>query len=146
MAQEQTLTFTSASDAKFFVYINGKLQNQKSSGMVTVKGLEEKEYHVRVVVDDPFEIATIQSIKPDNKHNEYLVYFNAVRERVSLKPAKGPREEVEWQPEQDTATNAAPPEPTKPTPKVSIRPNNNSDTTTQRIIKNVRQQIEDGEL
>ena len=42
-AQNLSLTFTSVTDAKFFLYVNGVLQNQQSKGMVTVKGLESKE-------------------------------------------------------------------------------------------------------
>lgn len=144
LSQEQTLTFTSTSDAKFFVYLNGRLQNQKSSGMVTLYGLEEKEYHVRIVVDDPFEIATTQSIKPDKKHNEYTVQFNAVRERVYLKPAKTSRGEVEWQrlEEADTTQTFSSSDDKPVRQRVSIRPKSSSDTTTQRIINHVRKQID----
>lgn len=144
-AQGQTLTFTSTSDAKFFVYLNGKLQNQKSSGMVTLKGLEDKDYHVRIVIDDPYEIATTQSIRPDKKHNEYTVQFNAVRERVYLKPAKNPRSETEWQPQEDSVTVAVPQETVKQPSHVSIRPKSTTDTSTKRIINQIRQQIEDPE-
>lgn len=141
-AQEQTLTFTSLSDAKFFVYINGKLQNERSSGTVKVKGLEEKDYHVRIVIDDPFEIAVTRTIKPDSKHNEYTVQFNAVRERVYLRPAanlsKGKEEDNNlWIPQdqtpRDTLSDVA------PKPKhTSIRRTDISDTATRQRTNRIR--------
>lgn len=143
-AQEQTLTFTSITDAKFFVYLNGKLQNERSSGMVKLKGLEEKDYHIRIVVDDPFEIAVTRTIKPDPKHNEYTVQFNAVRERVYLKPAvnstKGKEEDNNlWIPQDptppDTMSDVAP----KPR-HTSIRRTDISDTATRQRTHRIRTQ------
>lgn len=142
-AQDMSLTFTSVTDAKFYVYLNGVLQNQKSSGMVTLKGLEEKEYHVRIVVDDPFMVATTRKIKPDKKHSEYTVRFNAVKERVDLKLAKNSDNEyTEWQPAETSEQPAAEPEPSQPnTPKVSIRKTDTGDTATQRIVNRLRTEI-----
>ena len=67
MGQGRSITFTSVTDAKFFVYINGRLQNEKSTGMLTINNLEDKEYHVRIVIDDPFEVAATQRIRPDER-------------------------------------------------------------------------------
>ena len=141
-AQNLSLTFTSVTDAKFFLYVNGVLQNQQSKGMVTVKGLESKEYHIRVVIDDPYEVASTLTIKPDSKNSEYTVRFNAVRERVYVKPASRPRkgDEEEWHPSESEssvpATNNA-----KPKRKhTTLLPDNMQDTATQRVMNHIRQQ------
>ncbi len=143
-AQTHTLTFTSITDAKFFVYVNGKLQNQKSSGMVTVGGLEEKKYHIRIVIDDPFEVAVTSTIKPDGKHNEYTVQFNAVRERVYLKPAKEQTERRIWQDDEEAEAEAAAPAPASseqtPRQRTTVRRQRFQDTATQRIVNHVRTQ------
>lgn len=137
-AQERSLTFTSVTDAKYYVYLNGTLQNEKSSGMVTINGLEEKEYHVRIVLDDPFVVAVTRKIKPDKKHNEYSVEFNAVKERIYLKPRKAERNEVEWQPEAPAAESAAAEPSQAPHPRASIRRTTFEDTATQRVMNRVR--------
>lgn len=139
-AQTHTLTFTSITDAKFFVYVNGKLQNQKSSGMVTVGGLEEKKYHIRIVIDDPFEVAVTSTIKPDGKHNEYTVQFNAVRERVYLKPAKEQTERRIWQDDEEAEAAAPAPASSEQTPRqrTTVRRQRFQDTATQRIVNHVR--------
>ncbi len=142
-AQELSLTFTSITDAKFFVYVNGKLQNEQSSGMVTVRGLEEKDYHVRIVVDDPFEIAVTRTIKPSVKQNEYTVQFNAVRERVYLKPAATPsrrqQEENLWVPqEENTVVQPTAQEP--PKQRATLRRDNEGDTATRRILNRIKTQ------
>jgi len=140
-AQTHTLTFTSTSDAKFFVYVNGVLHNEKSSGMVSISGLEEKDYHVRVVIDDPFEIAVTRTIKPSEKHNSYTVQFNAVRERVYIKEAQNVepcRAQEEWtdNEEQKVASNSsASPKVRK---KTSIMQGNSSDTTRQQLINHIK--------
>lgn len=141
-AQSHSLTFTSITDAKFFVYVNGKLQNQKSSGMVTVGGLEEKKYHIRIVIDDPFEVAVTSTIKPDGKHNEYTVQFNAVRERVYLKPAKEQTERRIWQDDEEAETAAPTPPSSEQTPRqrTTVRRQRFQDTATQRIVNHVRTQ------
>ena len=141
-AQTHTLTFTSITDAKFFVYVNGKLQNQKSSGMVTVGGLEEKKYHIRIVIDDPFEVAVTSTIKPDGKHNEYTVQFNAVRERVYLKPAKEQTERRIWQDDEEAETAASTPASSEQAPRqrTTVRRQRFQDTATQRIVNHVRTQ------
>ena len=141
-AQTHTLTFTSITDAKFFVYVNGKLQNQKSSGMVTVGGLEEKKYHIRIVIDDPYEVAVTSTIKPDGKHNEYTVQFNAVRERVYLKPAKEQTERRIWQDDEEAETAASTPASSEQAPRqrTTVRRQRFQDTATQRIVNHVRTQ------
>lgn len=141
-AQTHTLTFTSITDAKFFVYVNGKLQNQKSSGMVTVGGLEEKKYHIRIVIDDPFEVAVTSTIKPDGKHNEYTVQFNAVRERVYLKPAKEQTERRIWEDNEEAETAASTPASSEQAPRqrTTVRRQRFQDTATQRIVNHVRTQ------
>ena len=88
-AQNLSLSFFSQTDAKFFVYVNGKLQNSQSSGNVTVDNLEDKEYHVRIVIDDPYEVATTRTLRPSASKSRYLVNFNAVRERVYITPDRG---------------------------------------------------------
>lgn len=142
-AQNQTLTFTSITDAKFFVYLNGKLQNERSSGMVTLKNLEDKEYHIRIVIDDPFEVAVTRTIKPDPKHREYTVQFNAVRERVYLKPAATPsrrqQEENLWVPqEENTVVQPTAQEP--PKQRATLRRDNEGDTATRRILNRIKTQ------
>lgn len=141
-AQDLKLTFTSVTDAKFFVYVNGHLQNERSSGMVTVRGLEDKEYHVRIVIDDPFEVATTRSIRPDPKRSDYTVQFNAVRERVYLKAAKASRkEEEQWQPssEADNTTSVNTGE-AKPRPHPTLRRSLDNDAESQQVINRLRQQ------
>lgn len=93
--QNLSLSFFSQTDAKFFVYVNGKLQNSQSSGNVTVNNLENKEYHIRIVIDDPYEVATTQTLRPSPSKSKYLVNFNAVRERVYLTPDRGKNEAEE---------------------------------------------------
>ena len=142
-AQGLSLTFTSVTDAKFFVYLNGTLQNERSSGMVTVNGLEEKEYHFRIVIDDPFEVAVTRTIKPDAKHSEYTVQFNAVRERVYLKPAATPsrrqQEENLWVPqEENTVVQPTAQEP--PKQRATLRRDNEGDTATRRILNRIKTQ------
>ncbi|MBO7489433.1 MAG: hypothetical protein J6T88_04055 [Bacteroidales bacterium] len=142
-AQNQTLTFTSITDAKFFVYLNGKLQNERSSGMVTLKNLEDKEYHIRIVIDDPFEIAVTRTIKPDNKHNEYTVQFNAVRERVYLRQASTALKNQEgdnnlWIPQDPAPADTQATAPAKS--RTSIRRDNEGDTATRRILNRIKTQ------
>ncbi len=138
-AQEQTLTFTSISDAKFFVYLNGTLQNEKSSGMVTLHNLEEKEYHVRIVIDDPFEVAVTRRIKPDSKHNEYTVLFNAVRERVYLKPVKAKDNETVWQPDTSSAQPTQHIDNKEEKQRTSLRKGTITDTASQRMVNTIHQ-------
>lgn len=92
-AQDLSLTFTSETDARFFVYVNGRLHNERPAGMVTLSGLEEKDYHIRIVIDDPYEVSVTKTLRPDGKHDDYSVRFNAVRERVYLKRASSPKSE-----------------------------------------------------
>lgn len=141
-AQDLSLTFTSVTDAKFFVYVNGHLYNERSSGMVTVNDLEDKEYHIRIVIDDPFEVAVTRTIKPDPKHNEYTVQFNAVRERVYLKPAATPSRRQEennlWMPQENNQPEQPQADQPKPKPRTTVRRNNESDTATNRILNHLR--------
>ena len=139
-AQNASLSFVSSSDAKFYVYLNGVLQNSKSSGLVTINNLEEKDYHVRVVIDDPFEIATIQTIRPDKKHSEYSVTFNAVKEKVTVRQVKTKTSEQEWIPE-ETASNSDTTLQVDKTEKHTVAPlrrTDHSDTATQRIVNTIR--------
>lgn len=140
-AQELSLTFTSITDAKFFVYVNGKLQNEQSSGMVTVRGLEEKDYHVRIVVDDPFEVAVTRTIKPDAKHSEYTVQFNAVRERVYLKAVPSSRQQEDnnlWIPQENPQPEQTAETTTATKQRASLKREQTSDTATQRILNRLR--------
>ena len=142
-AQGLKLTFTSVTDAKFFVYLNGKLQNEKSSGMVTINNLEDKDYHIRIVIDDPYEVTVTRTIRPDRKNSEYTVRFNAVRERVYLKPAgNSSREDGDnnlWIPQDPTPPQQAQSEePTRS--RTTIRRNESEDTATDQILKKVRTQ------
>ncbi|MBR3829156.1 MAG: hypothetical protein IKJ40_07690 [Bacteroidales bacterium] len=141
-AQDLSLTFTSVTDAKFFVYVNGHLYNERSSGMVTVNGLEDKDYHIRIVIDDPFEVAVTRTIKPDPKHSEYTVQFNAVRERVYLKPAATPSRRQEennlWMPQENNQPEQQQADQPKPRPRTTVRRNNESDTATNRILNHLR--------
>jgi len=97
--QSLSLSFTSKTEAKFFVYLNGRLQNEKSRGMLTINNLEDKDYHVRIVIDDPYEVAYTQTFRPSAKHNSYTVEFNPVRERVIVREAKAEVEEQTTQEE-----------------------------------------------
>ena len=97
MAQSasHSLTFTSQTEVKFFLYINGKLQNSTSKGSITVNNLESKAYHVRIVMDDPFQVATTLTVKPSNK-NQYSILFNPVKERIYVRNSKDISEEEGW--------------------------------------------------
>lgn len=77
-----SLTFTSETEVKFFIYVNGQLQNKKSTGRLTINGLEDKPYHIRIVMDDPFEIVTTRTMRPSKTASEYSVCFNPIRERI----------------------------------------------------------------
>ncbi len=141
-AQDLSLTFTSITDAKFYVYLNGKLQNERSSGMVTLRGLEDKEYHVRIVIDDPYEVAVTRKIKPDKKHSEYTVQFNAVRERVYLKAVKASKEETVWQPEErGEEVIVIEPETEKPKPAAALKRNSYVDTVARGVVNQIRTKI-----
>ena len=144
-AQDLSLTFTSITDAKFYVYLNGTLQNQRSSGMVTLKNLEDKDYHIRIVIDDPFEVAVTRTIRPDAKHNEYTVQFNAVRERVYLKLANSPTKRQEednnlWIPQDPQPPAQAEERDIENTERKSIRRGQESDTATRQILNRIRTQ------
>ena len=140
-AQDLKLSFTSITDAKFFVYVNGVLQNERSSGMVTVNNLENKEYHVRIVIDDPFEVAVTRSITPDPKHCDYTVQFNAVKERVYLKQSKTKQEESVWQPEQQAEKSTTANEDSKPArQRTTIKRVQTEDSETQQILNRIKTQ------
>lgn len=142
-AQELSLTFTSVSDAKFFVYLNGKLQNPKSSGMVTLSNLEDKDYHVRIVIDDPYEVQLTRTLRPSPSRSEYSVLFNAVRERIYLRPVKGERSEEQYKPsDSGRAPEMETPAPTAAPPRqaATLRRTNQQDSVTQRILNRVRTQ------
>ena len=142
-SQDLSLTFTSVTDAKFFVFLNGKLQNENSSGMVKIKGLEEKDYHIRIVIDDPFEVAVTRTIRPNRKYNEYTVRFNAVKERVDLKPAKEKTEESLWLPEEPSSTTVIVEDTSNHKPRYTpIRRNTFEDTTTKKIVTRVKTVID----
>lgn len=143
-AQELSLTFTSVSDAKFFVYLNGKLQNPRSSGMVTLNNLEDKDYHVRIVIDDPYEVQLTRTLRPSPTRSEYTVLFNAVRERIYLRPVKSERgDEQQYRPsDSGRAPEMESPAPTA-TPQrhaATLRRTNQHDSVTQRILNRVRTQ------
>lgn len=141
LSQDYSITFTSVSDAKFYIYLNGELQNEHPSGMVTLKHLDNKDYHLRLVVDDPFEISLTRTIRPSSKCPEYLVVFNAVKERVYIKPAKKEQETAIWQEDDDSETSpATSPEPAAPRKRTTIRRDNIGDTATQQIMKRIRTQ------
>lgn len=90
--QNLKLSFMSQSGARFYVYLNGKLQNQSSVGNITLQHLEDKEYHVRIEIDDPYQMVCTRRMRPSEQNYEYTVNFNAVRERIYLKPLKKERE------------------------------------------------------
>lgn len=138
--QDLSLSFMSQTDAKFFVYLNGKLQNETSSGLVKINNLEDKDYHVRIVVDDPFLVATTTTLRPDVTKNEYTVNFNAVRERVYVKPAKKeqPKDNETLVEEKNIDTTTAPtPIPPKTTKKRKSEPEPTGTTGNNiRTVKN----------
>ena len=86
--QDLSLTFMSQTDAKFFVYLDGRLQNKESKGFLTIDSLEYRKYVVRIVIDEPYEVAVTKTIKPTDMDHFYKVNFNVVKERVFLKLAK----------------------------------------------------------
>ncbi len=98
MSREGTLsmTFTSETEVKFFLYVNGKLQNTKSTGRLTVNGLMDKDYHIRIVMDDPFEISTTRTMRPGKGNTEYAVRFNPVREYIYINRRKETVQQGEW--------------------------------------------------
>ena len=104
--QSMSLSFTSKTEAKFYVYLNGRLQNEKSKGMITINNLEEKDYHIRIVIDDPYEITYTKTFRPSAKHNNYIVEFNPTRERVTVREAK-----PEADAETETTNDRIPPSP-----------------------------------
>ena len=143
-AQGRTMSFTSVTDAKFFVYLNGKLQNERSTGMITLNNLEDKEYHVRIVIDDPFEVATTKRIRPDEKGCEYTVRFNAVREKVELKKSDSRsrrNEESSWASEtttkQDNEASTQQNNNSSTRKRYSIRHNTYEDTATVKVLNNL---------
>lgn len=94
-SQDLSLTFMSQTDSKFFVYLDGKLQNEQSKGYLTIDSLEYRYYVVRVVMDEPYEVAITKKIKPTDVAHFYKVNFNVVKERVFLKLAKDDRQTFE---------------------------------------------------
>ncbi len=78
------LTFFSNNEVRFFLYLNGKLQNDESTGRITLTDLEDKPYHIRIVMDDPFEVATTRTMRPGKAPEEYIVDFNPVQERIHI--------------------------------------------------------------
>lgn len=144
-AQGRSVTFTSVTDAKFFVYLNGKLQNEHSTGMITLRDLEDKEYHVRIVIDDPFEVATTKRIRPDANGSEYTVRFNAVRERVDLKKSDSRSsrdDESLWRAETPESATPSPSESETPKKRTTIRHNTYNDTASQRALNSLKLIIE----
>ena len=125
LAQERSLSFTSVNSARFFVYLNGRLQNEKSVGSITLKGLEDKEYHVRIVIDDPYVVATTKKMRPAPGNYEWTVDINAVRERVYLREAKEEKPEIEEQepPRQRVRERKSTPksEETRPAARVDLK-------------------------
>lgn len=104
MCQNLRLSFMSESGARFFVYLNGKLQNESSVGNITIDNLENKEYHVRIEIDDPYQMVCTQNLRPSETQYEYSVNFNAVRERIYIKPVRESRRERAIQ-EQPSSSN-----------------------------------------
>ncbi len=98
MSQGGTLsmTFTSETEVKFYLYVNGKLQNQQSTGRLTVNGLMDKDYHIRIVMDDPFEISTTRTMRPSKTETEYGIRFNPVREYIYINRRKERVSQGEW--------------------------------------------------
>ncbi|MBQ9473231.1 MAG: hypothetical protein IJU81_02330 [Bacteroidales bacterium] len=86
--QSLSLTFTSVTEARFHVYLNGVLQNEQSRQEVTINGLRSRKYHIRIVMDDPYQVAVTKSIKPSGRNNKYSVKFNPVRERIIVRRYK----------------------------------------------------------
>ena len=93
--QNLRLSFFSESGARFYVYLNGILQNETSVGNITLEHLEDKEYHVRIEIDDPYQMVCTQRLHPSETKYEYTVNFNAVRERIYVKPARAEKEPTE---------------------------------------------------
>lgn len=81
-AQSRSLTFTSVSEARYFFYLNGKLQNQQAVATITLDSLDDKDYHIRIVVDDPYEVAVVKTLRPSLTPSRYTLLFNPVKERI----------------------------------------------------------------
>lgn len=90
-AQQNSITFTSLSDARYYFYINGELQNDKAVSTITFNNLEAKDYLFRIVVDDPYEVAVIKTLRPSTTKNRYTLLFNPVKERIILETEKAER-------------------------------------------------------
>ena len=101
------MTFTSQTEARFYLYLNGKLQNEQPSGSVTLRGLGDKAYHVRIVMDDPFEVAATLTLRPGQEAAQYDVEFNPVRERVYVTRAKAGQQGSEEEQPPSPPTRAA---------------------------------------
>ncbi len=91
-----SMTFTSETEVKFFIYVNGRLQNSTSTGRLTINGLMDKDYHIRIVMDDPFEISTTRTMRPSKTETEYAIRFNPVREYIYVSRRKERVTQGEW--------------------------------------------------
>ncbi len=91
-----SMTFTSETEVKFYIYINGHLQNATSTGRITINGLMDKDYHIRIVMDDPFEISTTRTMRPSKTETEYAVRFNPVKEYIYVNRRKERVTQGEW--------------------------------------------------
>lgn len=90
-AQQQSITFTSLSEARFFFYINGQLQNQEAVSSITFNNLEDKDYLFRIVADDPYEVAVVKTLRPSSNRNRYTLLFSPVKERIVLEHERNER-------------------------------------------------------
>lgn len=108
MGQNLKLSFMSESGARFFVYLNGKLQNEKSVGLISFNNLEDKPYHVRIVIDDPYQMTATKRLRPSDRKYEYSVNFNSVRERIYIKRLKENKDRVEEKPSKDSSARKVP--------------------------------------
>ncbi len=144
VAQGHSLSFMSQSDAKFYVYLNGRLQNQRSSGHVTLNGLEEKDYHIRIVIDDPFQVAATKTIRPNGKNPEYSVEFNVVRERVYIRETRPDKEQPrrEETAEESVTVDVGDAAPAKPAPRPNLRRDPLNDTTPLPHINTLKTPVE----
>ncbi len=98
MAQSLSISFNSQSEARFYFYINGKLYNETPVGSITISGLDDKEYLFRIVVDDPYAVQVIKSLRPSTSGASYNLLFNPVQERIIVTSQRG---------RQDAATGGA---------------------------------------
>lgn len=91
-AQGFSISFNSQSEARFYFYINGQLYNETPVASITINNLDDKDYLFRIVVDDPYAVQVIKSLRPSASGARYNLLFNPVQERIIVTSQRGRQE------------------------------------------------------